>query len=313
MSLDPIDRKLLELLRADGRASNRSLADAVDLTEVSVAARLRRLMDANVLGVTAVFDWKAAGYQFDASLAIRTEGRAAREVARSLARLALVHTVAIVLGPADLAVGVRAATTDEVFDLITRRIPAVKGVRHVATRWIVETVGLRRGFATFPAVQPELVFPAPVVELDELDHAVIRALVRDGRQSNRRIARDLDVAASTVRSRVVRLEEAGLMRIVAQVDPMSVDPTRTFAQLGIQVDGPRAHDVARALAALPEVQYSAVSIGHHDVVAVVTAADPAALRELVVAELPRIAGVRHTETWQIVEVVKANYHWVRFF
>ncbi|MGH7802867.1 MAG: Lrp/AsnC family transcriptional regulator [Candidatus Binatia bacterium] len=311
-SIDDVDRKLLELLRADGRASNRALAEAVGLTEVSVAARIRRLIDADVLAVTAVFDYARAGYRFEASVAVQTAGKAVREVARKLAKLPLVHTVAIVLGPADLSVAARAPTHEELFDLITAQIPAVAGVRRITTELIAETVDLRSGFATFPTDEPELVFPAPVVDLDPLDHEVIRALVHDGRQSNRQIARDLDVAANTVRSRIVRLEEAGLMRIVAQVDPMSLDPTRVFAYLGVEVEGPRARNVARALARLPEIQFSAVAIGDHHVVAAVTTADQASLRDLVVDRLPTIAGVRRTETWQIVEVVKANYHWVRF-
>ena len=49
------------------------------------------------------------------------------------------------------------------------------------------------------------------VSLDEIDAEILARLQRDGRASGESIARKLDVSASTVRSRVEKLERAGVI------------------------------------------------------------------------------------------------------
>src|SRR5690606_14164839 len=53
------------------------------------------------------------------------------------------------------------------------------------------------------------------LRIDDLDKSIIVALEVDGRRPYRDIARDLDVAEATVRSRVNRLSESGLIKITA--------------------------------------------------------------------------------------------------
>ncbi|MCB1632418.1 MAG: AsnC family transcriptional regulator, partial [Pseudomonadales bacterium] len=54
--LDETDRRLIELLRADGRMAFRALADTLDLTESAVRARVRQLESSGTMKVVAVAD-----------------------------------------------------------------------------------------------------------------------------------------------------------------------------------------------------------------------------------------------------------------
>ncbi len=58
--------------------------------------------------------------------------------------------------------------------------------------------------------------------LDALDQNIIMALEDDGRRPYRDIARELGVAEATVRARVSRLVDGGLIRITAVGDPLSL-------------------------------------------------------------------------------------------
>lgn len=70
--LDDIDRRLVEALFRDARASLKELADRVDLSSPSVAERLRRLEERKILrGFTVDFDPRALGYQLQAIVRIR--------------------------------------------------------------------------------------------------------------------------------------------------------------------------------------------------------------------------------------------------
>ena len=74
MLLDDVDHQLVELLGTSGRTTNRVLASKVGLTEATVAARLRRLADGDVLTVRPQFDWVAAGFTVHALVFLRVKG-----------------------------------------------------------------------------------------------------------------------------------------------------------------------------------------------------------------------------------------------
>ena len=71
---------------------------------------------------------------------------------------------------------------------------------------------------------------------DDLNQQIIRLLQDDGRAAYDVIGQQLGVSGGTVRNRVARMREAGMLRIVAVVDPVAVvddglDP-RVFAVFG---------------------------------------------------------------------------------
>lgn len=311
VTLDEADRRIIELLIADGRASNRSLAAEVGLTEATVAARLRRLVDQRVLGVSAIFDWEAAGYGWDLWLAVAVEGRPPKEVGADIARLPWVHSVGVVFGPFDLVVHVLTPRREDVVEFLTDRISATVGVRDFTVDVTLAWVKYEMNAAALPLDVGDLSFPAPVVSLDTLDQAAIAALARDGRQSNREIARQLGVSDGTIRGRLRRLEEAGMLRITAQTDSWRTGMVSSWAFVGIKTEGANARLLGEKLAAVPEIDFVALTAGRHDLFVHISAPSRGRLVDLVVNELRAGAGIRSTETWEVVASVVHDYRWVR--
>ena len=68
---------------------------------------------------------------------------------------------------------------------------------------------------------------------DDLNQRIIRLLQDDGRAAYDVIAHKLGVSGGTVRNRVARMREAGMLRILAVVDPVAAD-YETDAMLGIK-------------------------------------------------------------------------------
>ena len=68
---------------------------------------------------------------------------------------------------------------------------------------------------------------------DDLNQQIIRLLQEDGRAAYDIIGQELGVSGGTIRNRVARMREAGILRIVAVVDPVAVD-YETDAMLGIK-------------------------------------------------------------------------------
>ncbi len=90
---------------------------------------------------------------------------------------------------------------------------------------------------------------------DDLNQKIIRLLQDDGRAAYDIVGQHLGVSGGTIRNRVARMREAGMLRIVAVVDPVAVD-YETDAMLGIKTaPGIAPATVARRLDPLAAVVY----------------------------------------------------------
>ncbi|MFN0091999.1 MAG: Lrp/AsnC family transcriptional regulator [Acidimicrobiales bacterium] len=309
--LDDVDRQLIELLTENGRASNRFLAAEVGLSEATVAARVAALHERRILAITAVLDWEAAGFQLAMWLAVEVDGRPVRDVARELAALPSVQSSTIVLGSADVVALAVARDRVAAAELLTEQAPAIAGIRRVRADAILDVGKWRHTLApvTVNTERPE--FPAPVLPLDELDLAMIHALTVNGRQANREIGRQLDVSEGTIRARLRRLEEAGMLRISAQVDPLRSGLLRAFAFVALEVEGGSVRSLLAKLAEMSEVTSASMTSGARNVMVTVAAVDRAQLVELIVEQIRSLPGVRAAETWYAISATSRATNWAR--
>lgn len=144
--------------------------------------------------------------------------------------------------------------------------------------------------------------------LDDLNRQIVLMLQKDGRLSNSEIARRLGVTETTVRRRIDRMVEDGIIRVAAVANPFKIG-LQTVALISIDVDLPKLEDVARALVAMKEVRYVGYATGAHDIVIEAIFPDNAALLKFVSERLGRIPGIRRTETSIQLDVLKRSYEW----
>lgn len=143
-------------------------------------------------------------------------------------------------------------------------------------------------------------------ELDALDRAIISRLQFDGRRPFRAIARELGVAEATVRFRATRLQEEGILRILALADPFRLGYA-VQASVLIRV-APAAHQaVAEALKEWPEVMYLSSCAGSADLYMHVICRDHDDLWQLLSERLGVVEGVLGSETLMELHVHKARY------
>lgn len=151
------------------------------------------------------------------------------------------------------------------------------------------------------------------MRLDDLDKQIIVALEEDGRRPYRDIARSIGVAEATVRARVARLSEAGLIRITAVGDPLGLGVSTTAVSL-IRTRPGTVHQVATALATRPNVRFVGIAFGSADIVIQTLHRDVRALHDFMTRELPRLApDVTSTETLQLADVLKSSWDWRAWF
>ena len=137
------------------------------------------------------------------------------------------------------------------------------------------------------------------MQLSDLDLAIIRQLEADGRKAFREIARELDASEATVRARVHRLRESGVLRIVAFADPAQMGRSQ-LGLLLIRAQAEHRSTVLAALADRAEVSYVSTVLGRSDVFAQVLVRDIESLWAFINDYVETLPGILETET--IVEV-----------
>ncbi len=142
--------------------------------------------------------------------------------------------------------------------------------------------------------------------LDEIDIKIIDALQTDGRVAFAQIAEQLNVSPGMIRQRYGRLVEQGYLRVVAITNPLRMGFT-TMAMVGIRAEGSKLLDVAEKISKLDEVIYMIITSGRFDIFAEVVCRDHEHLLRFMTEKLTTIDGVRDTEAFMHLKIVKEIY------
>jgi Lrp/AsnC family transcriptional regulator for asnA, asnC and gidA len=145
-------------------------------------------------------------------------------------------------------------------------------------------------------------------EVSALDKRIIEHLQRDGRRPFTQIAADLNVSEAAVRARTNRLVERGILQVVGVTDPLKLG-FHLQAMIGIRCEADKLMAVSGAVAAFPEVDYVVITAGTYDLLIEVVCEDNESLLRFLTERLRTIDGVRDTETFVYLRMVKQTYQW----
>ena len=144
-------------------------------------------------------------------------------------------------------------------------------------------------------------------QLDSLNRMILNVLQEDGRASYSEIARRLKVPESTVRLRVKKLVERGIIRkFAALINPFKAGYS-IVAFIAVDVEPSRVKKAAEELEKLPEVDVLGIATGAHDILMQVTVRDLHELESFLIEKLGRVEGIRSTETSILTSVRKWGY------
>jgi Lrp/AsnC family transcriptional regulator, regulator for asnA, asnC and gidA len=132
VSLDHIDKQIIEQLQVDGRKPYAQLAPVVGLSEAAVRQRVQRLVEGGVMQVVAVTDPRLLGFNRQAMIGVNVDGDS-RIVAEALSALDEVEYVVLTTGGFDLLVEVVVEDDEHLLELLHGTVRAVPGVRDTET------------------------------------------------------------------------------------------------------------------------------------------------------------------------------------
>lgn len=150
-----------------------------------------------------------------------------------------------------------------------------------------------------------------LIVLDDLDKQILAYLQDDGRITFVTLAAHLGVSEGTIRKRIKRLEDHGVVHTMGVTDPMKMG-LDTVAFVWFKIDRNHMESVMRELRALSAVRYLVVTTGGHDLVAMVALPSRTELVTLLNEKLARIDGIISTETSVVLKIHKQIHQWAPF-
>lgn len=142
-ALDSIDRAVLRLLRADGRASVRSIAEQVHVSRANAYARINRLVEDGVIrGFSARVDHERAGQGASAYITLKIVQNSWRTVRAQLRELPGAAHIALVSGDFDVLLLVHTQDNRALRELVLTRIQSIPEVLSTRTLLVFEETDL---------------------------------------------------------------------------------------------------------------------------------------------------------------------------
>lgn len=139
--------------------------------------------------------------------------------------------------------------------------------------------------------------------LDPLDCKLVRLLQQDGRMSNTAIAQKLGTSEATVRTRLKRILDSGIIRIVAVGNPLDLG-FEVSGNLKIRIDLKKKDQVIDQLTKIDELIWIALTTGGTDIDVDFAVRSMKELQELIFNKISKIDGVLSTETSLMVDLIK---------
>ena len=131
--VDELDRRMIQLLQRNGRASNARVAREVGVSEGTVRRRLKRLLEEDIIKVVAFPDPEMFGYGTEALVGVQVDPDKTNEVAASLAVLQETSWVSVTTGAFDIFTWVTLPSSVELGTFLNTKVRTVPGVRRTET------------------------------------------------------------------------------------------------------------------------------------------------------------------------------------
>lgn len=135
------------------------------------------------------------------------------------------------------------------------------------------------------------------MKIDDTNIDIIREL-KQGKKSFKKIADKLEITENTVRSRVNKLQEEGILDICGLVDASKI-PGHQAVMIGIKLTEMNLVDKGEEISKLNGVISVSVVTGRYDLIVIVLLKKGFGLLEFYTEEMSKVDGVSSVETFVI--------------
>ena len=291
--MDQLTKKIIAILRRDGRASYSDIARELNTTRDYVAGRVNPMFESGQLRVIAAPHPRVLGLTVTAHLSVKVSGDP-HLIVQALERLDAIVFLSVAVGAYQIIAEIELRTMTELHG----QVSTVRAMDGVADVQVLVYERILSSFFLGP--EPE----AFTYNFDEFDINIIKRLQQDGRASYADLAEHVGLSLSGCRIRVQRLLESGVMQIGAIQQRSDMADDLLFG-IGLNAHGDLL-DVTKLLRAAPGLEFIARTVGRYDLIATLSFNSLRDFNELI-SHLLSLPSVSYCEQWLHVQLVRERY------
>ena len=145
--------------------------------------------------------------------------------------------------------------------------------------------------------------------IDDIDLSIIKELQKNGRSSNREVARVLDLSEGTIRQRLKKMETAKIMKLNVVTDADAFGRI-AIAHVRIKVKPRLAKDISEKLSKYPQCNVVGLMVGSFDIFTVISEKSRETLAAFIDTEISAIKGVQKVEVREPVAIAKHHVDFI---
>ncbi|MEU7835744.1 MULTISPECIES: Lrp/AsnC family transcriptional regulator [unclassified Nonomuraea] len=322
VTVDSVDRKLLQALHLDARASFARVGEVIGVSDRTVARRYARLRDSKVINLVGEVDpSRLDGAEW--VVRMRCKPGSAVQVAEALARRSDTRWVALLSGGTEICASLQVWSTHERDELILQGLHRTAPVVSVTAHSVLNVFSTtRHGFegpGSLTADQIAALRPtydnldtarlvdtarlADTARLVDADRPLLEALAVDGRAPYPALAAATGWSESTVARRIHLLRAADLLRFDLDVNAAALG-YRTETRLWASVPPTHLAATGAAVAAHPEVAFCAATTGPTNLLVSIVCRDSRDLYRYLTERLGTLPLIGEIQTAPVIRVIK---------
>lgn len=143
-------------------------------------------------------------------------------------------------------------------------------------------------------------------KLDQTDCGMINLLQKDGRMPIVTLAKKLNIAETTARSRLKKLIDNRVIDIVAVCNPINLG-FEIIGNLKLTIDLTKKDEIMESLKQIDSLNYIALTTGGTDIDVEFIARSLVEFKTLIFEKISHIDGVRSAQTSLILDIVKDTW------
>jgi len=303
--MDDLDLAIIRVLGENPRVTNKAIALALDVSEPTVAARIRSLHNDNVIRITGRRN--AREDRENSLLAIAEcfleDSSKIAEVGAAFSNFDDVLVAYETSRRPELILIIRAANPRMLNETIMTLASQVPNLAQLNTLPILD---IRRYHTSLMNLER---LPPPRPKPQDVGEALIALLEEDGRQSIRSLGRQLGLSETAVRHRMSRLLKETSMEIVLVCDAAAMG-YHVWTDIRVTVAPAKLKAAMDSLAEQENVIVVAHLAGQHNLQIFLTCRSVEDLDSFVSNHVRSLPGLVDFAMMRVPNVVKYNYHYI---
>jgi DNA-binding Lrp family transcriptional regulator len=289
--IDNINLKLIFELYHDGRLSNVKLAKKLGINVLTVARRIRELVNEGVITIKAMPNPIKMGYKTGAFVGLDVDLKKIDSVCTQLVENTNVNLVTTCFGRFDVILIAYSRNMETMQYFIREELSKIRGINQIEPYFILGSERRDQFITNTSRIGEEA-----LISLDNIDRQLIIELIRNGRPNYSDLAKKLGISTSTVSRRITFLIKENIIWLRAVPNYAKLDYWAN-AFIVLRVELGKADKICEQLWSNQEVHLVERLMNGYDILFGVSSANPKTLYDFFITRIANIDGLLNSETF----------------